>query len=167
MVEYDFGVLLQVLQGAEVEFLVVGGLSAVLNGVNISTFDLDVVHHRTEENVDRILAVLERLDAVYRSQPERRLRPVKTSLLSAGHSNLMTKFGPLDLLRTIGDNLDYEELLPNSTELMIAEGVRARVLNLEMLIEIKEKLGGEKDRAMLPLLRRTLDEKSRKGTTSS
>jgi hypothetical protein len=119
------------------------------------------VHKRTDENVDRILTVLETLDAVYRFQPERRLRPLKSSLLSAGHSNLMTKFGPLDLLGTIGDNLCYEELLPNSTEILIAEGVRAHVLNLEALIALKEQLGGEKDRAMLPVLRRTLEEKKR------
>jgi hypothetical protein len=33
-----------------------------------------------------------------------------------------------------------------------------RVLNLETLISIKEQLASEKDIAMLPLLRRTLDE---------
>jgi len=42
--------------------------------------------------------------------------------------------------------------------MLIAEGVRVRILNLETLIEVKEELNGEKDRAMLPLLRRTLEE---------
>jgi hypothetical protein len=41
----------------------------------------------------------------------------------------------------------------------LGEGLRIRVLKLEKLIEIKEQLPGEKDRAMLPLLRRTLEEK--------
>ena len=41
----------------------------------------------------------------------------------------------------------------------IGEGLRIRVLNLETLIQIKEQLHSEKDRAMLPLLRRTLEEK--------
>ena len=57
--------------------------------------------------------------------------------------------------------LGYEELLPHSSEMLIRSDFRARVLNLETLIEIKEQLGGEKDRAMLPVLRRTLEEKSR------
>lgn len=35
------------------------------------------------------------------------------------------------------------------------------MLGLEKLIELKEELGGEKDRAMLPLLRRALEEKRR------
>ena len=41
----------------------------------------------------------------------------------------------------------------------IGGGVRIRVLNLDKLIAIKEELAGEKDLAMLPLLRRTLEEK--------
>jgi hypothetical protein len=46
--------------------------------------------------------------------------------------------------------------------MLIAEGVRVRILNLETLIEVKEQLNGEKDRAMLPLLRRALEENRRK-----
>ncbi len=162
MIEYDFGFLLQALMDAGVEFVVVGGLSATLNGVPVTSLDVDVVHRRTPENIDRLMPVLEALDAVYRIQPERRLRPGRPALLSAGHQNLITKYGPLDLLGTIGDDLGYEELVPRSTEMLIAEGVRVRILNLETLIEVKEQLNGEKDRAMLPLLRRTLQENKRK-----
>ena len=43
----------------------------------------------------------------------------------------------------------------------IGGGIRVRVLDLETLIAIKEELGGEKDRAVLPVLRRTLAEKRR------
>src|SRR5580700_8527051 len=102
MIEYDFGALLQALLDAGVEFIVVGGVSATLNGVPVNTFDLDVVHRRTSENVELILPVLTALDAVYRIQPERRLRPTKQALMSAGHQTLLTKYGPLDLLGTIG-----------------------------------------------------------------
>lgn len=161
MIEYDFGALLQALLNAGIEFVVVGGLAAELNGVPVNTFDVDAVHRRTEENVDRLMPLLDSLDAVYRIQPKRRLRPVRSALLSAGHQNLLTKFGPLDLLGTIGNDLGYEELVPRSTEILIAEGVRVRILNLETLIEVKEQLNGEKDRAMLPLLRGVLEERKR------
>jgi predicted nucleotidyltransferase len=159
MVEYDFGILLRALLDAGVEFVVVGGLSATLNGVPVQTFDVDVVHSRTPANVDRLLPVLNALDAVYRIQPERRRRPVRSALLSTSHQNLLTKNGPLDLLGTIGNGLGYEELVPRSTEILIEEDLRVRILKLETLIEVKEQLDGEKDRAMLPLLRRTLEEK--------
>lgn len=161
MIERDFSALLFALHDANVEFLVVGGLAAVLNGTPVHTYDVDVVHRRTPQNVDRLMPVLDALDAVYRIQPERRLRPAKSALLSTGHQNLMTKYGPLDVLGSIGERLGYEELLPHSSEMLIRSDFRARVLNLEILIEIKEQLGGEKDRAMLPVLRRTLEEKSR------
>jgi|ERR1700733_9710149 hypothetical protein len=161
MIERDFGALLTALHDAKVEFLVVGGLAAVLNGTPVHTYDVDVVHRRTTENVDRLMPVLESLDAVYRIQPERRLRPAKSALLSTGHQNLVTRYGPLDVLGSIGEGLGYEELLPRSSEMLIGPDLSARVLNLETLIEIKEQLGGEKDRAMLPILRRALERKKR------
>jgi hypothetical protein len=41
----------------------------------------------------------------------------------------------------------------------IGEGLRVRVLNLEKIIALKEELAGEKDLAVLPILRRTLEQK--------
>ena len=120
---------------------------------------MDVVHARDAENVTRLLVVLESLDAVFRIQPERRLQPAATHLSGRGHLNLITRFGPLDLLGTIGPDLGYQDLLLHSAEMNIGNGVLIRVLNLEKLIAIKEELAGEKDLAMLPLLRRTLEEK--------
>ena len=76
----------------------------------------------------------------------------------------MADFG-MDLLGTIGSDLGYQDLLPHSVEMDIGEGIRVRVLDLETLIAIKEELAGEKDRAVLPILRLTLEEKKR--TTGS
>jgi hypothetical protein len=163
MREDDFYAVLAAFHRAGVEFLVVGGLAAVLNGAPINTWDVDVVHSRDAANIARLLPVLESLEAIYRIQPERRLRPTESYLVSPGHQNLITRFGPLDLLGTIGRNLNYEDLLPHSVEMDIGEGIRIRVLDLETLIAIKEELGGEKDRAMLPTLRRTLEEKKKLG----
>jgi predicted nucleotidyltransferase len=153
---------LRALHDGGVEFILVGGLAAVLNGAPVDTFDIDVVHSREAANVDRILPVLEALDAIFRMQPERRLKPNASHLASPGHLNLMTRYGPLDLLGTIGRNLGYQDLISHSLELAISEGLRIRVLDLETLIALKEELGGEKDRAMLPILRRTLEEKRKR-----
>lgn len=165
MLENDFYAALRVLQGAGVEYIVVGGLSAVLNGAPVNTFDLDVVHSRDPENIARLLRALETLDAIYRIQPSRRLRPTVSHLSSAGHQNLTTIYGPLDFLGTIGRDLNYSDLVPHSAEKDLGEGLRVRVLDLETLIEIKEQLGSEKDRAMLPILRRTLEERRKLGYT--
>jgi len=101
------------------------------------------------------------VDAVYRMQPERRLRPNASHLSSPGHKNLITRYGPLDVLGTIGKGLGFEDLAQESSEMEIGGGVRVRVLGLEKIIALKEELGGEKDRAVLPVLRRTLEQKRR------
>jgi hypothetical protein len=157
----SFSAIFRVLGAERVDFILVGGLSAVLNGAPAQTYDVDIVHSRDAANVERLTKALESLDAIFRIQPERRIRPAPSHLAGTGHLNLNTKFGPLDLLGTIGRDLDYRDLLPHSSEMIVAEGVTIRVLDLETLIAIKEELGGGKDRAMLPLLRRTLEEKLR------
>jgi predicted nucleotidyltransferase len=161
MPELRYTATLRVLHDAGVDYILVGGLAAVLNGAPVNTFDVDVVHSRDPANIDRLLGVLDTLQAIFRMQPERRLKPNASHLASSGHLNLVTRFGPLDLLGTIGRDSGYEELLPHSTELEIGDGLRIRVLDLETLIAIKEELGGDKDRAVLPILRRTLEEKRR------
>jgi hypothetical protein len=54
----DLTTLLERLVAAEVEVVLVGGLAAVVQGAPITTFDVDVVHRRTEENalVSRVAA---------------------------------------------------------------------------------------------------------------
>ena len=74
---------------------------------------------------------------------------------------MMTRFGPLDLLGTIGRDHDYAELLPSAALLRLGDERQMRVLNLERLIQTKEEVGGDKDKAVLPILRRTLEEKNR------
>jgi len=146
------------LRANGVEFILVGGLAAVLHGAPVQTYDVDLVYSREPENLDRILEVLGSLDAIFRIQPERRLRPDRAHLAGTGHLNLLTRYGPLDLLATAGRNLGFAELLPHSIEMEIGEGVRVRVLDLQTIIAIKESLGSEKDLAVLPVLRQTLRE---------
>jgi hypothetical protein len=139
-----------------VKFIVVGGVAALLEGAPLNTFDLDVVHATDMENVRRALAALAELDARYRHRPE--LRPSESHLTTTGHQLLATKHGALDFLGAIGASRRYEDLLPEPLEMDIA-GATVRVLGLEALIRVKEETGEEKDRAVLPLLRRVLQEK--------
>jgi predicted nucleotidyltransferase len=151
--------ILRAMAEAGIEFIVVGGVAAVLNGAPLNTFDLDIVHARNAANVAKLLPLLDSLDAIFRFQPERRIEPTAEYLSGPGHLNLITRCGSLDLLGTIGRGLIYEDLLPRSADIEIAPGIRVRVLDLETLIALKEELGGEKDRAALPILRATLAEK--------
>jgi hypothetical protein len=155
--------ILKVLTRHRVDFVIVGGVSAVLHGAPVTTFDLDVVHSRANENITRLLSALQELDAVYRAQPERQLRPGETHLASAGHQLLLTKFGPLDVLGMIGKSRTWEDLLGGTRTMEMEPGMVVRVLDLETLIAVKEELGFPKDTAMLPLLRQALRERSERG----
>ena len=161
MREPDLQSLVRAFGEAGIEFIVVGGVAAVLNGAPVNTFDIDVVHSREESNVARIMQVLDAADAIFRIQPERKIRPTASHLSGPGHLNLITRWGPVDVMGSIGQGMGYADLLPNTIEMEIAAGVSARVLDLPTLIALKEALGGEKDRAVLPQLRRTLEEKQR------
>jgi hypothetical protein len=152
----DLDALLVELQQAGVEHIIVGGAAAVLQGAPLTTQDLDIVHRRTVENVDRLMALLLRLDAYLRLDPaHRQLRPTRELLLGRGHINLSTSLGPLDPLCEIGDRQGYEELLPHS-EVMTDGSLSLRVLDLSTLIDLKSRTGQAKDLLMLPVLIATL-----------
>jgi len=74
----------------------------------------------------------------------------------------MTRFGPLDLLGSTAEGEGYDELLQQTEQIEIADGVGLRILDLPALIRIKERLGRDRDRAVLPILRRTLEERGEK-----
>jgi len=52
---------------------VVDGVTAALQGVPISTLDTDIVYRRTADNVERRVAALLELEAIYRDPASRRL----------------------------------------------------------------------------------------------
>jgi hypothetical protein len=155
----DFVAILQTLAAHRVDFIIIGGVSAVLQGAPITTFDLDLVHSRTAENLDRLLDALQELDAYYREQPARRITPTLSHLASIGHQLLMTRHGPLDLLGAITEQQGYEELLPHTLEFLVEGDLKVRLLDLVTLIEVKEATGRDKDKAVLPILRRILEER--------
>ena len=131
----------------------------MLNGAPLNTFDVDIVCARDESNVNRLMSALEEMEAVYRMQPDRKLKPSADRLRTTGHKLLLTKFGPLDVLGTIGNSRSYDDLLPNSMEVAIDSEWVVQVLNLATLIKVKEEVGAPKDLAVIPILRRTLEER--------
>ena len=160
--ENDFSGILKTLLDFRVDFIVVGGVAATLHGVPVATFDLDIVHSRTPENLERLERALNHLDARYRGDP-RNLRPDREVLASSGHHLLMTRMGPLDVLGAIEMGANFDSLSPRSVVMEI-EGNQFRVLTLETLIRLKEKSTHEKDLLRLPVLRRTFRKARNDGT---
>ena len=154
-----FQTLLEKLAAAEVRFVVVGGVGAVLQGVPTNTFDLDIVHARDAQNRSRLETLLESLDLCYRQHLPKRLTPQSSEFDCDEHMLLMTRDAPLDVLGAVVGGRRYEDLLPRSHAVPLRSGAVVHVLGLDALIEHKEELGREKDLAHLPLLKRTLEER--------
>lgn len=155
----DFLALLQELAERQVDFIIVGGIGAVLQGAPIATFDIDLVHSRDPVNLERLVEGLVALDAYYREHADKKLRPSTAHLAGPGHHLLMTRAGPLDLLGALTQGRSYGDLLAQTIEVPIGPGLTVKVLDLSMLVRLKEELGREKDTAVLPILRRTLEER--------
>lgn len=152
----DLTTLLVRMADSGVEFVLVGALAAVAQGAPLTTQDVDVVHRRTPENVDRLLAFLAQVNARYRGHPAvPPLVPTKETLIGAGHQLLVTDLGPLDVLGAIEGGRTYEELAPNAAAIPVA-GATIQVLRLSALAELKRGSTAPKDRLTLAILEETI-----------
>lgn len=153
--------LLARLAASGTDFLLVGGLAAVAQGTPLTTLDVDVVHRRDPDNVERLLAFLAAVDARYRGRPAGQvLRPTREALLGPGHQLLVTDLGPLDVLGAIEGGRDYASLLPEVVELAV-EGQPVKVVRLETLAELKRGTASPKDQLALALMDEVLRRRGR------
>lgn len=153
--------LLRELALSEITFVLVGGLAAVAQGAPITTFDVNIVHERGPENVERLAAFLNMHDACYRGRPgDTSLRPDPDALLGPGHNLFQTSLGPLDVLGAIEGGDDYEALLPCSVDVPFGE-FTVRVLALESIVERKRASTHPKDKVVLPILEAVLKKSTR------
>ena len=149
MASESFRRILEVLEQHGVDYVVVGGVAAVLQGAPVTTFDIDALVKVSPDNSERLRKALDALDARYREHAS--LRPTAADLEAGGHLLLMTSAGPLDVLGFIGGGKRFEDVAESADAMSIGD-IGVRVLSLEALIEEKRALGRDKDRAMLRIL---------------
>jgi len=123
----------------------------VLHGAPVTTQDVDIVPRTDAQNVDKLMAVLEALDARIRDLAGRDLRPDRSLLSGTGQIKLTTLRGPLDLLCKLHDGRNYADLLPH-TVAMSDGSLSLRVIDLPTLIAIKSSTGRVRDQLVVPLL---------------
>ena len=133
---------------------------AAIHGAHLMTMALELIYSRDPENLARLEQALIHLEASYRMKPG--IYPDARRLDGPGHHNLMTRFGPLYLLGSTVGGQGRDELINHTEQIDLDTGAPVRILDLPTLIRIKESLAGERDKAVLPILRRTLEEKSGK-----
>jgi len=157
----DIAALTRLLLERGVEFIVVGGAAAVAHGSPSSTRDYDLVHSRSEANIERVLSVVDELRAYFRTDLSGR-RIVPRSAHFAGHGQIMlsTSLGPVDFLCELHEGRGYEELLSHTVAFDV-DGHELQVLDLPTLIEIKTAAGRPKDKLVVAELLALLDRKIR------
>jgi hypothetical protein len=159
--EPDLGQLLRVLERHEVVYVVIGAQAAVIHGVPVVTADLDITPSRDAVNLERLTDALRELQPRLRTAdgPEGVAFPVDAGMLAGADTwNLSTSLGDLDLAFSPAGTAGYDDLRRNATSVELGSGLIVRVASLADVIRSKEAAGREKDRAQLPMLRRTLEE---------
>lgn len=163
MAEFDPVELLRTLQHHEVRFVLIGGIAARLRGAPLLTEDVDITPDQTDDNLARLSAALRDLGARLRttSNPDGIEFPIEPEMLNTAESwTLTTRWGDLDLMFVPAGTGGYSDLSKGADTLTVSEDgeVTVAVAALSDVIRSKEAAGREKDRAALPLLRRTLEE---------
>lgn len=149
----DLTAILEGLIEAEVEFILVGGLAAVIQGAPVTTLDVDIVHNRSSENISKLFRFLKSIDAIHRRPDDKIIVPKEEDF--SGHALFSTRLGPLDVLAFIEEEKNYDELLKYSIEIDF-RGHTIRVLDIRKMIELKKASNDFKYKQILPVLEETL-----------
>jgi hypothetical protein len=152
--------LFRVLARHDVDYVLIGGLAAVLHGSALVTNDADICPSRSVESLERLAAALRELDARIRSASE--IDGVDfacdaDSLSRVQTLNLQTAAGQFDLSFEPSGFAGYDELAVRA-EVFDIDGIRVRVAALGDVIRSKEAANRPKDQAALPHLYALEDE---------
>lgn len=148
----SFASILRGLQGADIRFVVVGGLAATAHGSRRVTDDVDICYDTRNTNVDRLAGLLVKWKAYPRGiekglpffmdARQFRTTPIMTLTTSQGFIDV------LDVVKGVGV---YAKCRDRSVEVE-AFDIRFRVLDLPALIDAKRAAGRPKDIDQLPEL---------------
>lgn len=153
----SFEQVLKVLARHGVDYVVIGGVGAILQGVPLPrTLDLDVAASHARSNIKKLATALEEMEAKLRLGA-----PDGTDLLDAPLDERMlarlfvittiTRFGPFDVLFEPPRMPPYEDLKRRAHRVE-RFGLEVPVASLEDIISSKRAVGREKDAAHLTIL---------------
>lgn len=141
----DNGAVLKALTAAHVEFILIGGLAAIVHGSARVTYDIDVLYNREADNLGRLASSLAPFFPYPRGAPKGLpFEWSKNKLQHGCNFTLVTTLGDIDLLGLVPGNGTYETILPNSQPITL-EGSTFPVVSLSDLIHLKTAAGRPKD----------------------
>lgn len=153
---FDPDEILRVLDRHHVEFVLIGGMAAILHGSDVVTFDLDVVPKSTRDNLERLASALRDLNASLRVEGEAAGVPFDPHVELIERMqvlNLVTRAGDLDIVLKPAGTSGYHDVRRDATAILLS-GTSVLVGSLADVIRSKEAANREKDRAVLPALKR-------------
>jgi len=152
--------ILAVLENHSVQYVVIGGLAAEIHGSPYITRDVDVTPARNRDNFTKLAAALKELEAKLRVPDLETPLEVpldERSFYQGTTWTYVTKHGNLDIALLPDGTRGYDDLRRAATREHITNSVEVSVASLADVIRSKEAAGREKDRAVLPMLRRVLE----------
>jgi predicted nucleotidyltransferase len=150
--------LVRVLREHGAEFVVIGGFALAFHGAERATKDVDIVPKPTRENLARLWAALEELEARPAELGEFRPEELPFTLqgLIEGEGNwvLHTKLGRLDVMQWVKGIESYDDLREHAEGVDIPElGGELLVAGFDDLITMKREAGRDQDRMDIVRLR--------------
>ena len=144
-----FEKIVELLNAHGVEFVVIGGQAETLHGSPRVTFDTDLCHGRSAENLDRLADALAPINPSLRgAPPDLPFRLDAESLRSGVNFTLRTDAGDLDLIGHVEPIGGYEEVL-QCAETIHLDPAEIKILSLDALIRVKEHIQRPKDHESL------------------
>ncbi len=158
MTPFDFLGVLRTLTAHEVRYVLIGGVAANAHGSPSITQDIDICYERSDENLERLAAALQALNAHLRGVDPALPFQLDAKTLKMGDSFAFdTDAGAFDCLGTPAGTDGYKDLFANAT-LMDFDGLQAYVVSVDDLIRMKRAAGRPKDRIELEILGALRDE---------
>jgi predicted nucleotidyltransferase len=158
----DLAQIIPPLVSAKVDFILIGGMAAILHGSARVTFDVDLLYSRSDENIQRLATALVPYQPCLRDAPAGLPFAWDAKTIRSGlNFTLTTSVGGVDLFGEVAGGETYQDLLAHSFD-VDAFGVRFKCIDLPTLIRIKEAADRPKDREAVAELRVLLEESAKK-----
>jgi predicted nucleotidyltransferase len=137
--------ILRRLTARGVDFVVIGGIAAVLHGSPQNTFDLDICFASDAGNLRGLGDVLQELHARLKGlDDDVPFVPDADTLRRIEVLTMVTELGELDVLTRPAGSPDYEALRRNADRFDL-DGFSVLVASIDDLIAMKTAAGREKD----------------------
>ena len=144
--------LLRLLAEANVEFVLIGGMAAVIHGSPRITEDTDVCAPLDDANIQRIALALQPYHPRFRFHPKLPPLPTEPTALHGFRTlNLETDLGKIDVLSEVTGVGGYDDVKKHSIVIEVGE-MSISVLDVDTLIVSKQAAGRTKDKLAIPEL---------------